>query len=341
MKKQLLTFMLVPALAFGAITAAPPKQALAASTSGQIVSSVSFRQSPDQNSSRIRYLKAGEQVTILEKTNNWWYKVQDSTGRVGYVSTSDKYIHASTSSQSSSSSQAASGNGRIVSSVNFHTEPNANSSRIRYLKTGETVQVLEKVNDWWYKVKASDGREGYISTSSKYIQTSGVASGGSSGGSSNSGSSSSNLSVSEKAQKVIAAGKKYLGTPYEYGSSRSNTSTFDCSDFVRQAFLDGIGLTLPSDSRAQGNYVKANGSTTTDWHNLKPGDLMFFMDYKGTSASAYSGVNKSKATISHVAIYLGDGKILHTYSKDSGGVRIDSIEGRHWEYRFLFGGSAM
>ena len=143
------------------------------------------------------------------------------------------------------------------------------------------------------------------------------------------------------ANKVIAAGKKYLGTPYEYGSSRSNTKTFDCSDFVRQAFKEGAGIILPGDSRSQAAYVKKIGKTTTNWRNLKPGDLMFFMAYKGTSKSNYTGINKSAQRITHVGIYLGNGKILHTYSKESGGVRIDSIAGKHWEYRFVFGGSAI
>jgi len=147
-------------------------------------------------------------------------------------------------------------------------------------------------------------------------------------------------SASVLAQKVIDAGKDYLGTPYEYSSSRSNTKTFDCSDFVRQAFLDGAEIKLPSDSRGQATYVKNKGNTTTDWKDLKPGDIMFFMDYKGWKKSDYKGINVSKQRISHDGIYLGNGKILHTYSKDSGGVRIDDIEGTHWEYRFMFGGSA-
>jgi peptidoglycan DL-endopeptidase CwlO len=143
------------------------------------------------------------------------------------------------------------------------------------------------------------------------------------------------------AQKVIAAGKRYLGTPYEFGSSRSNTRTFDCSDFTRQAFLDGARIRIPSDSRSQADYVKRIGKTSRYWSKLKPGDLMFFMSYKGFKPSAYYGINKSKQRITHVGIYLGNGKILHTYSKESGGVKISSIDNTHWEYRFIFGGSAI
>lgn len=154
-------------------------------------------------------------------------------------------------------------------------------------------------------------------------------------------STPANVSVSSIRENVIAKGMKYLGTPYEFGSSRSNTKTFDCSDFVRQAYLEGAGIKLPSNSRSQGAYIKANGTYTTNWKNLKPGDIMFFMSYKGSKASNYIGINKSTARITHDGIYLGDGKILQTYSKESGGVRIDNIEGTHWEKRFLFGGSVL
>jgi len=68
---------------------------------------------------------------------------------------------------------------------------------------------------------------------------------------------------------------------------------------------------------------------------------MFFMSYKGSKSSSYAGINKAAQRITHNGIYLGNGKIMHTYLEKSGGVRIDSIEGKHWEYRFVFGGSAL
>ncbi|WP_407673114.1 C40 family peptidase [Paenibacillus alkalitolerans] len=146
---------------------------------------------------------------------------------------------------------------------------------------------------------------------------------------------------SNKVEKVIDAGLKYWGTPYEFGSDRSSTRTFDCSDFTQQAFLEGAGVKIPSDSRKQAGYVKDIGDTSTNWKNLERGDLMFFMSYKGSDKSDYSRYNKSAQRITHVGIYLGNGKILHTYSNDAGGVTISEIEGTHWEYRFIFGGSAL
>ncbi|CAM3439877.1 SH3 domain-containing protein [Marinicrinis lubricantis] len=297
----------------------------------EIVQGVNFRTAPATSSSKIRLLKAGETVDVVEQVNSYWYKVKDRSGKVGYVSALSKYIQYNDSTVSANQA-------KIVRGVNFRTSPSTDASKIRMLQTGERVQVIDEVNNYWIKIKDSNGKIGYVSSSSKYIQ---YTAGSSNQASTSAGTSVSNTNVSSVIKEVIASGKKYLGTPYEFGSSRYNTSTFDCSDFVRQAFKEGAGITLPSDSRKQADYVKDKGNAVYNWENLKPGDLMFFMSYKGTSKSKYTGLNKSKQRITHVGIYLGDGKILHTYSKDSGGVRIDNIDGRHWEYRFVFGGSAL
>lgn len=66
---------------------------------------------------------------------------------------------------------------------------------------------------------------------------------------------------------------------------------------------------------------------------------MFFMDYHGPDQVNYTKYTKSRQSVTHVAIYLGNGRMLHTFSKESGGVRIDTIADKHWDYRFLFGGA--
>ncbi|MBN2982284.1 C40 family peptidase [Cohnella algarum] len=228
------------------------------------------------------------------------------------------------------SASAAKDDAVIVKSVKFRDKPSLSSERIRFLQVGEHVNVLERVNPYWYKVKDGQGQTGYVTTQSRYISMVGASTG-----------EETTQTAAGAANNVIKAGMKYWGTPYEFGSNRSNTRTFDCSDFVRQAFKDGTGIILPGNSRTQAAYVKKIGKTTTKWRDLKPGDIMFFMSYKGSKSSNYSGINKSAQRITHNGIYLGNGKILHTYSVKSGGVRIDSIEGKHWEYRFVFGGSVL
>ncbi|MED2253150.1 NlpC/P60 family protein [Brevibacillus parabrevis] len=143
----------------------------------------------------------------------------------------------------------------------------------------------------------------------------------------------------EIADNVIAAGKKYLGTPYEYSSTRSNKKTMDCSEFTMWAYRDGADIDMGNGgARSQADFVKKNGTYTTDINKLKKGDLVFFMVYKGYKESDYKGINVPKQSITHVGIYMGDNKLLHTFSKESGGVKVTDFKNTHWEYRFIMGG---
>ncbi|QSF47373.1 C40 family peptidase [Paenibacillus tianjinensis] len=107
------------------------------------------------------------------------------------------------------------------------------------------------------------------------------------------------------ADKIIATGLKYQGVRYEYGAESGITSSFDCSSFTQFVF-EHNEISLPRSSKQQstvGTYVSRN--------ELQPGDLVFF----------YSPVH-------HVAIYMGDGKILHTYGDD--GVTITPLNTGWW-----------
>lgn len=305
-----------------------PQPTIAPTPNGQIVATVSFRKGPSTDAERIRYMQKGELVTVLDKVNAYWYRVADASYTIGYVSTSESYIDTMFGAPNGDPDEAFSGNATVVSSVSFRKGPSTGAERIRYLAKGEEMLILSKTNDSWYMAQDKNGVIGYVSTGSQYISTTFAE-------------PRPTIPAAEAAEKAIAAGMKYIGTPYEYGSSRSDTTTFDCSDFVRQAFLDALQLKLPGDSRSQAAFVRSIGHTTTDWHALKRGDLMFFMSYKGYRASDYAGIDKTNERVTHVGIYLGNGQILHTYSVPSGGVRIDSIEGKPWELRFLFGGSAL
>ncbi|MEJ8548813.1 C40 family peptidase [Brevibacillus borstelensis] len=148
-----------------------------------------------------------------------------------------------------------------------------------------------------------------------------------------------NNDTESKGDKVIEAGKKYLGTPYEYASTRSNKDTMDCSEFTMWAYREGLGIDMGrGGARSQANYVKQHGHYTYDMKQLKKGDLVFFMSYRGWKESDYKGVDPLKQSITHVGIYMGDDKLLQTFSKESGGVKITDFSGTHWEYRFIMGG---
>ncbi|MFD0589847.1 SH3 domain-containing protein [Paenibacillus sp. GCM10027627] len=369
MKNKVATVTITAALLLSSAAVLPAPAAYAAQ-SAEVTWGVNMRTAPSASSTVVRMLKKGESISIMEEASSGWYKVSDASGKTGYISSSSKYtkVNAATSGGGSagtgstpSTPEVSAQTGVVKKSVSFRTGPSTSAERMRYLKAGETVQILGKPSGSWYEVQDSKGVKGFVSSSAQYVTVSGEVTGGtggsgsgsggngstgggtSSSGSGNSSTEQGNPSTSTNAsvEKVIAAGMKYLGTPYEFGSNRNTTTTFDCSDFIRTAFKDALGITLPADSRQQGDYVKKKGNVTTDISKLKRGDLMFFMSYNGTSSSAYSSANKANAKITHVGIYLGDGQILHTYSKESGGVRTNSIAGTHWEKRFLFGGSAL
>lgn len=123
-------------------------------------------------------------------------------------------------------------------------------------------------------------------------------------------------SVSKGAQ-VVNFGKQYMGTPYKFGASTSTTRVFDCSSFMKHIFKK-YGVNLPRTSAAQSKVGKAVSKS-----NLKAGDLVFF-----SSGSRANGRN-----VTHVAVYMGNGKILHTYGKP--GVTISNLNSGNWKKTYL------
>lgn len=243
--------------------------------------------------------------------------------------------------QAASSQVQAQGQvGVIQATVNLRDKPSLSSHVLGYVKKGETVQILEK-STAYYKVKTSSGKTGYVSSREKYIAVKGTGSATQpSTGSPEAAPPASAGNTNAMIEKVVQTGMKYLGTPYEFGSNRNTTATFDCSDFTRQIFKEAAGVVLPADSRQQGSWVKENSGAVYNTDQLKRGDLVFFMSYRGSSASAYQGIDKSSQRITHVAVYLGDGKLLHTYSNQAGGVTVSDFS-NSWKLRFLYGGSVL
>jgi len=90
---------------------------------------------------------------------------------------------------------------------------------------------------------------------------------------------------------VIGFAAAQIGKPYRYGAS--GPSSWDCSGLTSAAWAAG-GKTLPHYSVAQ--FTQSTRITAAD---LQPGDLVFW----GSSSSASS--------IYHVALYIGDGQIIH------------------------------
>ncbi len=118
-----------------------------------------------------------------------------------------------------------------------------------------------------------------------------------------------------KANAIIADGKRYLGRPYKFGASTSTTRYFDCSSFTKRVYSMN-GITLPRTSKAQ-----AKKGYFISKRNLKKGDLVFF------------DTTSKRAGIDHVAIYAGNGKILHTFKKGVG-VTYSNLNSSYWSSKY-------
>ena len=120
--------------------------------------------------------------------------------------------------------------------------------------------------------------------------------------------SAANITSSQLSEEA----KKYIGIKYR--SAGTTTSGFDCSGYVQYVYKK-LGVSLPRTSKSMystGTAVKKN--------SLKSGDLVFF--------------NTSGKGVSHVGIYLGNGKFIH--SSSSKGVSIASIsDPYYWGSRYV------
>lgn len=143
----------------------------------------------------------------------------------------------------------------------------------------------------------------YSNSSSSSSNSSSSSSNSSSSSSSSSNSSSSvssntsSSSGSGKGSAVVAYAKQFLGNPYVYGGS-SLTKGTDCSGFTMSVYAHfGYGLNRSS-------YTQVYNGSSVSLSSLQPGDLLFYK---------YGG-----STISHVAIYIGGGQIIHASTERTG-----------------------
>jgi len=113
---------------------------------------------------------------------------------------------------------------------------------------------------------------------------------------------------------IVETAETFLGLPYRWGGT-SAEGGFDCSGLT-MAVYQLNGLNLPRTSRDQ-----FRAGTGVAREGLGKGDLVFF---------AISGTGK----ISHVGIYVGDGRFIHSPGKGKV-VRIDSLSDGYYDARFM------
>lgn len=115
---------------------------------------------------------------------------------------------------------------------------------------------------------------------------------------------------------IVLRAEEFVGTPYVYGAKYGQTKSFDCSSFVKTVFAQTADIDLPRISREQ-----AKQGIQVSKNELRVGDLLFFRG------------RQEPDRIGHVAIYAGNGRMIHTYKK--GGVQYTDIDRGVWAQRYV------
>lgn len=119
--------------------------------------------------------------------------------------------------------------------------------------------------------------------------------------------------VAHRASELVVSAMAFLGVPYRRGGNSAETG-FDCSGFVKAIYEQTVGLILPrraNEQAAAGQHI--------DKSELQPGDLVFF--------------NTLRRAFSHVGIYVGDGKFIHS-PRPGAQVRVEDMGMSYWASRF-------
>ncbi len=294
-----------------------------------VKSPVYFRSGKSIQSDKLNVLEKNTKISGV--VEDGWFKTEID-GKVGYVSA--KYLSDSATSDSNSVKQENtkkeskkedkketkketnfSGEkfeGYVSDSVNVRDNPSMNSNVISVLDRGTKISGIK--GEYWTKI--SEGR--YISNnyiqntkpSSQYKKPSQVKD----QYNDNSNSRYDNKSESGSGSAVAQAAYKYLGERYVWGCSQPGVG-FDCSGLTSYLYNKVCGISLYRNSAAQ-----ANNGYQVSRDNLKQGDLLFF--------------NTNGSGISHVGIYVGNGKMIHA-STPSTGVIISDINSNYYTNAFV------
>lgn len=272
------------------------------------------RESPSENGKILGKMPKDSGCDILEPDHDGWTKVK--SGKVtGYVK-SEYLITGSEASKKALTiaNHIATAN---VDGLRVRKEPSTADSVaiLDYVAKGEQLLVLDPLvvaygeeHNKWVKVSldgedSESGTIGYVAK--EYVDLSYEL------------AYAYTLEelelgpgVSSTRSKLVNYAKKYLGYRYVWGgNSFTRDGGVDCSGFVRLVYRQFGYNNLPRTSRDQ-----ARSGRSISQSNLKPGDLVFY----GNNSSGY---------INHVAIYIGNNRVIHASNRRDG-VKISNVNYR-------------
>ena len=214
--------------------------------------------------------------------------------------------------------------------VNLRKGPDSRYSKVQTVNSGLSVNVIGKYKDW-IQVKLNDGSKAWIFSDliniSSHVQRRIPTTSNfpalpktSNGTVARSSGNSANLANIPASGDVASFAVQFVGYPYRWGAA-SPSRGFDCSGLTSYVYAQH-GVRLPRTAASQ--YSTGVGARIGSIDSLAPGDLVFF---------AGTGGHRG---ISHVAIYIGGGRIVHAMTPRLG-VQVSNMYDRYWSSHFVGG----
>jgi len=230
----------------------------------------------------------GTPVNVL-KENHGWYYIQTPDGYLGWVDNASITLFDPVKKDEWINSDKVIFTG-IYGFV--YKSPDSGASHISDIVEGGILKLIgESLDKNYWIVAFPDSRVGYINKN-------------------NAKKLDEFIKKVRKydAKDILGKAKELMGVPYLWGGTSSKM--LDCSGFSKTVYFMN-GIVLPRDASQQVNIGKKI-KLDDNFSKLKPGDLLFF------------GKNRKDGTerITHVAIYIGNGKIIH----ETGEVKIQSLK---------------
>lgn len=250
---------------------------------------LNIRSIPQDDGRLVGKLPKDAACEVLDSDGEW---AHISSGKVeGYVSC--EYLITGVQAKRKAEELATTIATVTADTLKVRAKANTDSEIITLVPRGEELEVARSEGEW-IKVYLDD-QEVYVS--SEYVDVNAQL---------NTAITMSELlygqGVSNVRVDLCQYAKEFLGNPYVWGGT-SLTKGADCSGFVLSVFKK-YGVNLPHYSGSQANCGK-----TIKLSEAQPGDLVFYGNGK---------------RINHVAIYIGNGQVIHASSPKTG-IRISNV----------------